>query len=137
MSRATMLEKKKSELTPSHRPQMNARGHIQRALARWPRDTVRPAVQLPGIMGPALTSETPASEEQQLFRQANALYSLLDDRYKKMYPIDSANGIVGSVMRPRSDPHYFAKLLLELDEAPNRSWLQRTWLRVKGTVRLQ
>lgn len=77
----------------------------------------------------ANSSLAPSDEDQ--LRQANALYSLLENRYKKKY------AIVGGVLKPKSNPTYFDDLVQELEEAPNRSWFDRMMLRVKGLVRLQ
>ncbi|KAI0542561.1 hypothetical protein GGR58DRAFT_254015 [Xylaria digitata] len=105
--------------------------HILRALSQWPKDTIRPDVQFQTILHKRFDQpKLDMSEEEQL-RQANALYSLLDNRYKKTYPI------TGSLLQPKSNPTYFTDLLKELEEAPNRSFLERFWLRMKGIVRLQ
>ena len=66
----------------------NARGHILQALSRWPKDPVRPEVQFQDVLRKrfeqAPTTTTPSrAEEQDLLRQANALYSLLENRYQK------------------------------------------------------
>ncbi|KAF2966539.1 hypothetical protein GQX73_g7005 [Xylaria multiplex] len=105
--------------------------HILRALSQWPKDTIRPEVQFQTILHKRFDQpKLDMSEEEQL-RQANALYSLLDNRYKKTYPI------TGSLLQPKSNPTYFTDLLKELEEAPNRSFFERFWLRMKGIVRLQ
>ncbi|KAI1352020.1 hypothetical protein F5Y01DRAFT_281127 [Xylaria sp. FL0043] len=105
--------------------------HILRALNQWPKDTIRPEVQFQAILKKRFEQpKLDMSEEEQL-RQANALYSLLDNRYKNTYPI------TGSLLQPKSNPTYFVDLLKELKEAPHRSFFERLMLRVKGIVRLQ
>ncbi len=57
----------------------------QRALARWPKDTIRPNAQLQDIVGRRLESEFSTGkvvDEAYHLKQVNALYSLLEDRYK-------------------------------------------------------
>lgn len=64
-------------------PLQSAQLHILRALARWPKDVVRPQVQLQDVLRKRFeASPTGLSQTEQL-KQANALYSLLDNRYKK------------------------------------------------------
>ncbi|KAI0432743.1 hypothetical protein F5Y09DRAFT_300819 [Xylaria sp. FL1042] len=104
---------------------------ILRALNQWPKDTIRPEIQFQAIVKKRFEQPKLDMPEEEQLRQANALYSLLDNRYKKAYPI------TGSLLHPKSNPTYFTDLLKELEEAPNRSLLERLWLRVKGVVRLQ
>jgi cytochrome b pre-mRNA-processing protein 6 len=61
--------------------------------------------------------------------QINALYSLLENRYSKMYPTSP------EMLRPQSRPEYYEELAREMEEAPNRSWWQRKWMRIAGIVR--
>ncbi|KAI0903325.1 hypothetical protein F4823DRAFT_619029 [Ustulina deusta] len=104
---------------------------ILRALSQWPKDPIRPEVQFQAVLQKRFEQpQLDLSEEEQL-KQANALYSLLDNRYKKTYPI------TGSLLQPKSNPTYFADLLKELEEAPNRSVFETFWLRMKGLVRFQ
>ncbi|KAI0098460.1 hypothetical protein F4814DRAFT_453541 [Daldinia grandis] len=112
------------------RQAISAQRHVVRALSQWPKDTLRPQIQIQEVLRKRFEESSGLSEQDQL-KQANALYSLLDNRYKKMYPI------TGSLLRPRSKPTYFTDLVKELDEAPSRSHLDRLWLRMKGLVRLQ
>ncbi|KAI1499258.1 hypothetical protein F5X99DRAFT_430858 [Biscogniauxia marginata] len=109
---------------------ISAQRHILRALAQWPKDPVRPEVQLQDVLRKRFEQKVDLSETEQL-RQANALYSLLDNRYKRKYTI------TGSLLQPKSNPTYFTDLVKELEEAPNRSLLDRLLLRLKGFVRLQ
>ncbi|KAL7620071.1 hypothetical protein AAE478_010620 [Parahypoxylon ruwenzoriense] len=101
-----------------------------RALSQWPKDTLRPQIQFQDVLRKRFEQSSNLSEQEQL-KQANALYSLLDNRYKRKYPI------TGSLLRPKSQPSYFDDLIKELEEAPSRSALERLWLRLKGIVRLQ
>ncbi|KAI1645015.1 uncharacterized protein F4817DRAFT_345337 [Daldinia loculata] len=112
------------------RQAISAQRHVLRALGQWPKDTLRPQIQFQDVLRKRFESSSGMSEQDQL-KQANALYSLLDNRYKKTYPI------TGSLLRPRSKPTYFTDLVKELEEAPTRSYLDRLWLRVKGIVRIQ
>ncbi|KAI0880872.1 uncharacterized protein GGS22DRAFT_192707 [Annulohypoxylon maeteangense] len=102
---------------------------ILRALSQWPKDTLRPQIQLQDVLRKRFEqSELPDHEQ---VKQANALYSLMHDRYKNKYPIN------GSLLNPKSHPNYFTDLVKELEEAPSRSYFERLWLRLKGVVRLQ
>ncbi|KAI2602879.1 uncharacterized protein GGS25DRAFT_509026 [Hypoxylon fragiforme] len=114
------------------RQAISAHNHILRALAQWPKDTLRPQLQFQDVLRKRFEQQpSPGVSEQDQLRQANALYSLLENRYKKKYPI------TGDLLRPRSHPTYFTDLVKELEEAPSRSFAERLWLRVKGLVRLQ
>ncbi|KAI0402271.1 hypothetical protein F4802DRAFT_576529 [Xylaria palmicola] len=113
------------------RQAISGQRHILRALGQWPRDTIRPEVQFQAVLQKRFEQPGLAMPEEERLRQANALYSLLENRYKRTYPI------TGSLLRPRSNPTYFADLLKELEEAPSRSFLDRLLLRIKGVVRLQ
>ncbi|KAI0016342.1 hypothetical protein F4780DRAFT_693796 [Xylariomycetidae sp. FL0641] len=112
------------------RQALSAQRHIMRALANWPRDTIRPEVQFQEALRQRYEGDVGLSGSEQL-KQANALYALLDNRARKKYPI------TGSLLKPQSNPTYFDDLLRELEEAPSRSLLQRYWLRLKGSIRLQ
>ncbi|KAI1082562.1 hypothetical protein F5B20DRAFT_507330 [Whalleya microplaca] len=112
------------------RPAISAQRHLLRALNLWPKDTIRPEVQFQDVLRKRFEKSSKLSEKNQL-EQANALYSLIGNRYRNKYPI------TGSLMEPKSNPTYFADLLRELEEAPSRSMFDRVWLRLKGLVRLQ
>ncbi|ERS95349.1 uncharacterized protein SPSK_02017 [Sporothrix schenckii 1099-18] len=126
------------------------------AFARWPKDQLRPDVQLQDVLGGqhladrlagrrslaspvtdiAIERATgrpppnpPTSDLGQL-RQVNALQSLLDDRYKKTHRL------TGPLMTPRSNPTYYTDLITELEEAPTRSFLGRVRKRLGGMFRL-
>ncbi|KAI1848392.1 hypothetical protein JX265_008826 [Neoarthrinium moseri] len=116
------------------KPAVSAQLHILKALNRWPKDSLRPAAQLQDVLKKRFEGGSgPSLSEEQKLKQANALYSLLDNRFRKRYAI---TGEV-SILKPRSNPTYYTDLLTELQDAPTRSWLQRFILRVKGVVRLQ
>ncbi|RYP58170.1 hypothetical protein DL771_011324 [Monosporascus sp. 5C6A] len=110
---------------------ISAQRHALRALSQWPKDPVRPQVQFQDVLRRRFEEQQQTTSEGELLKQANALYSLLDNRYKKKYPI------TGSILKPKSNPTYYGDLLKELEEGLRRSWLDRMLLRVKGLVRLQ
>ncbi|KAI1385179.1 uncharacterized protein F4822DRAFT_412275 [Hypoxylon trugodes] len=112
------------------RQTVSARNHILRALSQWPKDTLRPQIQFHDVLRKRFEQSSNSPEQEQL-QQANALYSLLDNRYKRKYPI------TGTLLHPKSNPTYFSNLVQELEEAPNRSSMERLWLRLKGVIRLQ
>ncbi|KAI1188604.1 hypothetical protein F5B17DRAFT_429422 [Nemania serpens] len=113
------------------RPAVSGQRLILRALSQWPKDTIRPEVQLQAVLQKRFEQPSLNLSEQEQLKQANALYSLLENRYKRAYPI------TGSLLQPKSNPTYFTDLLKDLQEAPNRSFLDRLLLRIKGLVRLQ
>ncbi|KAI0206569.1 hypothetical protein F4808DRAFT_454490 [Astrocystis sublimbata] len=115
------------------RQAVSGQTHILRALGKWPTDTIRPELQFQVQMQKRFEQPQLDMSEKAQLRQANALYSLLDNRYKRGYPIAP---IAGTILQPKSDPTYFKKLLTELEEAPTRSWFDRFKLRIGGIVRL-
>ena len=60
------------------------------ALARWPKDTIRPDAQLQEVLSKRLETRPATATLDGLehdTRQLNALYSLLDNRYKSTVSI--------------------------------------------------
>jgi cytochrome b pre-mRNA-processing protein 6 len=68
-------------------------------------------------------------DEQAELEQANALYSLLENRYAEQFPLS------GRLKAPASNPTYYDDLITEMQEAPNRSWFGGMMQRVKGSLR--
>ncbi|KAK3320242.1 hypothetical protein B0T19DRAFT_404753 [Cercophora scortea] len=113
--------------------------HFQRVLERFPKDPLRPNCQLQDVLakriekGSLLPSQStilsgPSREIAEL-KQVNALYSLLENRYKNKYKIS------GQLMQPKSNPKYYTDLMTELEEAPTRTWLQRMGKKLGGMIR--
>ncbi|KAL8674311.1 MAG: hypothetical protein Q9168_001304 [Polycauliona sp. 1 TL-2023] len=75
-----------------------------------------------------VTPLKPYDERAQL-NQVNALYSLMENRYAKKYPLSDR------LLKPLSNPEYYDNLLKELDEAPKRSFFARLLNSWKGFVR--
>ncbi|KAH6844665.1 hypothetical protein B0I37DRAFT_416258 [Chaetomium sp. MPI-CAGE-AT-0009] len=113
-----------------------AANHFRGALSRWPKDPLRPECQLQDVLAKRLEKgrlapvTAGATQEQADLKQANALYSLLEDRYKNKYRPATM------IFEPKSNPTYYKDLVKELEEAPTRSWLDRLWKRLGGIVRL-
>lgn len=63
-------------------------------------------------------------------REINVLGGLLEDRFKKRYPLGE------NMLRPKGNPEYYERLMKELRAAPERSWLQRTLNSWKGYIRM-
>ncbi|KIN00851.1 hypothetical protein OIDMADRAFT_53995 [Oidiodendron maius Zn] len=118
--------------------------HYLRALSRWPKDALRPECQFQDVIrkrvdrrllpsSPSTSTKSPSklssAEEKAEWEQVNALYSLLENRYSRKF------ASTGSLMRPASNPTYYADLVRELDEAPQRGWWERTKRRWKGMLR--
>ncbi|PHH51990.1 Cytochrome B pre-mRNA-processing protein 6 [Ceratocystis fimbriata CBS 114723] len=108
--------------------------HYNRALGLWPKDVLRPECQFQDVMLRGIQKRLQSSsqvDEAAEMKQVNALYSLLEDRYRTRYPL------VGRILEPRSQPTYYADLLREVEEVPTRSWFTRFLTRWSGAFRLQ
>ncbi|KLJ09442.1 hypothetical protein EMPG_15132 [Blastomyces silverae] len=130
--------------------------HINRLISRWPSDPVRPSsvsVQtylktcLPTTTttssssspSPPTTTTTTAPQAQAQQQQQsqlssasiNALYSLLENRYEKQYPLPQ------NLRNPRSAPSHYDDVLREFREAPGRGWVGRMVEKVRGVLRFQ
>ncbi|KKZ60274.1 hypothetical protein EMCG_04985 [[Emmonsia] crescens] len=128
--------------------------HISRLISRWPSDPVRPSsvsvqtylkTRLPTSSPSSSTTTTAAAaqpqsqsqqsqsqQQQQLSASSiNALYSLLENRYEKQYPLPQ------NLRHPRSAPSHYDDVLREFREAPGRGWVRRMVEKVKGVLRFQ
>ncbi|WYZ33783.1 hypothetical protein EsH8_I_000059 [Colletotrichum jinshuiense] len=108
--------------------------HIRRALALWPKDNLRPETQFNEIIARGIErryTKPAVVDELKELKQANALYALADDRFKKQFPLN------GEILQPESQPTYFQDLLRELEEAPTRGWLQNMSKKLSGMFRFQ
>jgi cytochrome b pre-mRNA-processing protein 6 len=127
--------------------------HYTRIISLWPKDVLRPTVAFQNTLQyrasqflPAKTSPVePGSEPKAAatpgsssaasldpkaeLLNINALYSLLENRYSKRYPTSPA------LLRPTSNPTYYEDLMVELEQAPGRSWFSRAVKRWKGLIR--
>ena len=127
--------------------------HFQGALQRWPKDPLRPECQLQDVLAKRLAkgSLAPATkgatQEQADLKQANALYSLLEDRYKtKVGGLSSGSWendadsrqyrADARIFAPKSNPTYYNDVVKELEEAPNRTFMGRMAKRISGMIRL-
>lgn len=122
--------------------------HYIRALSQWPKDTLRPECQFQDVMqrridrqflqasssatqSAASAGATSIADERLELERANILYSLLENRYSRKYPI------TGSLMKPASNPTHYEDLIKEFEAAPHRGWMERTLNRWKGFLRFQ
>ncbi|KAG9246179.1 hypothetical protein BJ878DRAFT_498151 [Calycina marina] len=110
--------------------------HLTRALSKWPKDTLRPECQLQNVMQQRIDkiysdASSKSSSESSDMAQANLLYSLVEDRYLKRYPIK------GTLMTPASKPTHYTDLIRDIEEAPGRNWIQSTMNKFKGLLRFQ
>lgn len=130
--------------------------HYQRVLTQWPVDLLRPEVSFQEVMrgridkrllpssshtpqqpqdkvraNDALATPVPSQpfDEKGELEQVNVLYSLLENRYSKKYPLSDR------ILKPASNPTYYDALLKEFREAPQRSWFQRAINRWNGFLR--
>ncbi|KAK0724882.1 hypothetical protein B0H67DRAFT_598340 [Lasiosphaeris hirsuta] len=114
---------------------------FSRALQRWPKDTLRPDCQLQDVLAkrmatgevlpPSLFARSAGAKAEAEMRQVNALYALLGNRYSLKYKLSD------KIMRPRSNPTYYTDLLVEIEEAPNRTWFNRIAKKFGGMFRLR
>jgi cytochrome b pre-mRNA-processing protein 6 len=113
-----------------------------RLLALWPKDALRPHLpftraieyraspygvkpvepspEAPKAKSAPAAVPAPASPRNPQLEQAqvNALFSLLENRYSKKYPLSPA------VFKPASAPAHYDKLMIEIERAPGKSWWQ-------------
>ncbi|OJD19715.1 hypothetical protein AJ78_00338 [Emergomyces pasteurianus Ep9510] len=122
-------------------PPKTISAHINRLISRWPSDPVRPSsvsvqtylkARLPTSSPSATTQPQSQSHPQQLSASSiNALYSLLENRYEKQYPLPQ------NLRHPRSAPSHYDDVLREFREAPGRGWVKRMMEKIKGVLRFQ
>ncbi|EPE26964.1 hypothetical protein GLAREA_02878 [Glarea lozoyensis ATCC 20868] len=118
--------------------------HYLRALSKWPKDALRPECRFEDVMQKRIERKFNPSKnvpdgkpagavtinEKAEMDQVNAIYSLINNRYTKQYPLGS------SFMKPTSNPTHYKDLVRELEEAPNRSWFSSMLNKWKGSLRL-
>ncbi|MCJ1375889.1 hypothetical protein MMC20_007127 [Loxospora ochrophaea] len=61
--------------------------------------------------------------------QANVLYSLLENKFSKRYPVSER------LMKPLSNPTYYIDLIRELEDVPRRSRFRSMLNQWKGWLR--
>ncbi|SPO05527.1 uncharacterized protein DNG_08214 [Cephalotrichum gorgonifer] len=117
------------------RPVGAALQRYQRVLSQWPVDKLRPNTQLQDVLQKALDKKydpkaATAPDEAAELKQANALLTLLNDGYKKKYPLRT-------ILTPKSQPTYFQDLLEELERAPEKTFSTRLWEKISGYIRFK
>jgi len=104
------------------------------ALAKWPKQELRPDHQLQDVIRPGIEARyknyKPSMEAEELFK-ARSLQVLQQNRFMDRYKLK------GPMLEPNSQPTYFEDLLREIEEAPKRTWLERVGKRLSGMIRLQ
>ncbi|KAL1602831.1 hypothetical protein SLS60_006252 [Paraconiothyrium brasiliense] len=129
--------------------------HYTRILSLWPKDLLRPNLPftrtierratLYGVkpvsppVEDAKKSDIPAVKPaptakpspQAELPQINALYSLLENRYSKKYPLSPG------VLKPTSNPEHYDRLMEEIERAPKKSWFQAKMDEWKMKIRWQ
>jgi cytochrome b pre-mRNA-processing protein 6 len=138
---------------PANRRQ-SALKHWARIIQRWPIDKVRPESvsfqkvmqrRLDRLTNPSLNATAtsvkgndalvssappPTLDEQKELKQANALHSLLENRYATAYTLPE------HLRHPASRPTHYDDVLAELEAAPGRSKFASMMQRLKGRFRL-
>ncbi|KAH7394097.1 hypothetical protein DE146DRAFT_790413 [Phaeosphaeria sp. MPI-PUGE-AT-0046c] len=126
--------------------------HYTRLLTLWPKDAFRPnlpftrAIEQRGQpyglkpleptqdvpkAQPHAATPAPASPPNPQAEQAqvNALYSLLESRYTKKFPLSDG------LLRPTAAPEHYDLLMAEIARAPQRTWWQATLESWKTKIR--
>ena len=104
--------------------------HYSRLLARWPVDKLRPAERhFQRLLEKRIQAAPTVTRDES--REVNAAYLLLENGFRKRYPVSDA------FMHPASKPDHYTALAKELEEAPNRTWWTNWVKRMQNLVRLQ
>ncbi|KAF2787349.1 hypothetical protein K505DRAFT_379661 [Melanomma pulvis-pyrius CBS 109.77] len=112
--------------------------HYTRLLTLWPKDLLRPNLPftktlehrgLPFGVQPLSPSPTKAkpspkttaphkiSDPRTELANVNALFLLLENKFSKKYPLSQ------EVLKPKSNPGHYDRLMEEIERAPKKSWL--------------
>ncbi|KAF1988295.1 hypothetical protein K402DRAFT_452993 [Aulographum hederae CBS 113979] len=108
--------------------------HYKRIISTWPPDLVRPITYKEKIESHRLKLTGPEVSPQLRvadLRNVNALYSLLDNRYAKQYPLSEY------YLEPQSNPNHYKEIIEEFDNAPKRSSFERWIGQWKRMIRFQ
>lgn len=130
MSRQVCKARKPTRSSLANIQKANIAAHYTRLLRRWPTDRLRPEERTfqrllqNRIQHPA--QDTTAAE-----KECNAAYLLLDNTFTKRFPLSD------KIMKPASDPGYYARVEQEVHELPSRSWMGRMAKKLQGMVRFQ
>ncbi|KAF3915668.1 hypothetical protein AA313_de0202808 [Arthrobotrys entomopaga] len=116
------------------------KAHYAKLIPQWPKDLIRPHIDFPAFLTRRLESDfgdAPPPKENDwpviddgskrpLFEygkykagsdeQWNVLGGLVGNKYQKKYPVKK-------LLEPGFQPDYYQKLIKEIDDVPNRSWL--------------
>lgn len=90
---------------PINKPEDSARTPGKTSPVPSPADVKPTTASTHAVPGPAVESA-----------QITALFSLLENRYAKKYPLSDA------VFKPRSAPEHYSNLMAEIERAPQKSW---------------
>ncbi|KAK7521462.1 hypothetical protein IWZ03DRAFT_357131 [Phyllosticta citriasiana] len=104
--------------------------HCARIISQWPVDTLRPALSFQkSLAAHQKSTAAAAASTQQPNKDINALYSLLDDRYKRAYPLSAR------FLKPNSKASYYDDLMAELEQSTKRNWWQGFVTKLKARLR--
>ncbi|KAL2001659.1 hypothetical protein VTN02DRAFT_1442 [Thermoascus thermophilus] len=112
---------------------------ISHLINHWPSDPVRPAaVSVQNYLQSRLAQSQQKEQQQQQGKPAqiseasvNALFSLLEDRYARRYPLPH------KLRHPASNPDHYDNVVREFEEAPSRNWIGRVKKRITGLFRFK
>jgi len=86
-----------------------------------------PPSQKPSSATPSAPPAPSSPEDERA--KINALFSLLENRYSKRYPLSP------DVLKPSSNPEHYDRLMKEIERAPHKSWWQAKLDEWKGKIR--
>ncbi|KAF1824801.1 uncharacterized protein K489DRAFT_407551 [Dissoconium aciculare CBS 342.82] len=100
-----------------------------RILAQWPKDVLRPETNFSKVLEKRVqTPPIPFRDEE---KEIKAAQLLLGNRFSNQTKLPQ------SLLRPYSNPQHYDVLKRELEEMPNRTWLQNFLKRLQNMVRFQ
>ena len=102
---------------------------MQKRIDRANKPSTPAPITSPADANAAPTTNSQPFDEQRELQQANVLYSLLENRYSKAFPMPQ------SLRHPASSPTHYDDVVLEMEEAPSRSWFGALTKRIKGRFR--
>ena len=102
---------------------------MQKRLDRLNKPSAPAAITSPQNPNEAPSATAEPFHEQKELKQASGLYSLLENRYSKAYPVPH------SLRYPATRPTHYDDVVREMEEAPSRSWFGALTKRIKGSLR--
>jgi hypothetical protein len=115
--------------TPTDPPHQQIASTYTRLLAQWPKDVLRPETNFSRVLEKRIKSPPIPFRNEEIEIKAASL--LLQNNIRERTDLPE------SILRPYSNPYHYDNLKRELDEMPNRTWLQNFVKRLQNMVRFQ